>query len=72
MNDLMTTAQVARQLGYTRETVNRAARAGELVVAFQMPTMGAKNGSYLFTPDAVKAWRPNGRINARRAESNPW
>lgn len=51
---LLTTAQVARRFGVVRMTVVRAARCGRLAYAIKLP--GA-NGAYLFTEDAVVAWR---------------
>lgn len=55
---LLTTAEVARQLGVCRETVNRAAREGRLKAAMKLP--GGPNGAYLFTEAAVVEWRSPG------------
>ncbi|GAA4483945.1 hypothetical protein [Microbacterium panaciterrae] len=54
---LLTAAQVARRHGLCRESVNLAARRGELEAAVQLPGV---NGARLFTEEAVTAWRSPG------------
>jgi hypothetical protein len=54
ISELLTTAEVARRLGLVRETVNLAARTGQLEVAVQLP---GRNGARLFTEAAVVEWR---------------
>jgi hypothetical protein len=55
LGSLLTAAQVARQTGLCRESVNLAAREGRLEAALVLP---GPNGARLFTTDAVAAWRP--------------
>lgn len=52
--DMLTAYQVARTLGLTRVSVCRAVREGRLVAAAKLP---GPNGAYLFTAQAVEAWR---------------
>lgn len=53
--ELLTTAQVARVSGYTREGVLRNARSGQLKPFAKLPgTLGA----YLFARADVDAWLP--------------
>lgn len=52
--DLLTTQQVARQLGLTRATICLAVKRGRLVYELKLPGV---NGAYLFNPAAVRAWR---------------
>lgn len=54
---LLTTAEVARRLGLCRESVNLAARRGELEVAVQLP---GPNGARMYTEAAVVEWRCKG------------
>lgn len=56
-SELLTAAQVARRHGLCRESVNLAARRGELEAALQLPGV---NGARLFTEEAVTAWRSPG------------
>lgn len=61
--ELMTAAQVARELGYTREAVRQAVARGHLQAAGKLP---ARNGAYLFARADVEAWlaRPS-RLGGR-------
>lgn len=68
LDDLLSTAQVMERFGYTRARISQAVLNGELVPAFKVPTKGAKNGAYLFTEQAVRQWRPFGRLNAKKSE----
>lgn len=54
---LLTAAQVARRTGLCRESVNLAARSGQLETELQLP---GPNGARLFTEEAVIAWRSPG------------
>lgn len=51
--ELLTTAQIERESGFHRETINLAAREGRLVPFIQSP---ARNGARFFTREAVDAW----------------
>ena len=51
----LTTAEVARRCGLVRWTVCRAVAEGELTPVAKLPGV---NGAYLFTEQAVAAWRP--------------
>jgi len=48
--ELLTTEQVAADLGITRQAVAARVKSGTLVPAFKAP---AKNGAYLFSPTAI-------------------
>jgi predicted site-specific integrase-resolvase len=52
---LLTTAEVARRCGVVRWTVCRAVAEGQLRPIAKLPT---STGAYLFTEEAVTAWRP--------------
>lgn len=54
---LLTTAEVARRLNRVRATVCLAVKQGELKPAMKLPGV---NGAYLFTEEAVIAWRSRG------------
>lgn len=54
---LLTTAEVARRLRLTRQTVCLAAREGRLDAAMKLP---GRNGAYLFDERAVVEWRSPG------------
>jgi|GEM_PF-2220422 len=62
--DLMTAAQVARELGYTRQAVLNAVNRGHLRAAGKLP---GPLGAYLFARADVDAWavRP-GRKGGRQ------
>ena len=49
----MTTAQVAREFGYTRAGVVDAVRRGALRAAHKLPS---RNGAFLFARVDVDAW----------------
>ncbi|MFT3798026.1 helix-turn-helix domain-containing protein [Microbacterium sp.] len=51
--ELMTTAQVAREYGYTRGGIVVAVRRGNLRAVGKLP---AKNGAWLFARADVAAW----------------
>jgi len=53
-SELMGVRQVAESKGCSTATVKRAALSGELPYELKMP--GA-SGAYLFTREAVEAWR---------------
>lgn len=61
VDDLLTTAQVAKILGKSIPTVNRYATSGELVSARKLPGL---RGAYLFTPQAVEAFRARKAVAA--------
>lgn len=56
--ELLTSAQVAREFGYVRETINLAARTGALRAVGKLP---ARNGAYLFARADVEAWAASSR-----------
>lgn len=56
-SSFLTTAEVARSLKLVRATVCLAVKQGELKPAMKLPGV---NGAYLFTPEAVVAWRSPG------------
>ncbi|UDF12495.1 helix-turn-helix domain-containing protein [Antiquaquibacter oligotrophicus] len=49
--DLVTTPELARELGVDRSTITRKCQKGELAFVDRMP---GYNGNYLFDPDYVK------------------
>ena len=51
--ELLTSTEVAEQLGLTKWHVSRMARTGKLASAMQLP--GAR-GAYLFDPETVRAF----------------
>lgn len=65
-DELLTSAQVAREYGYSRGGITQAARAGLLKVAFRMPTKGAPNGALLFSRADVETWQRSGRVYGGR------
>lgn len=54
---LLTTAEVARRTRLVRATVCLAVKLGHLSPAAKLP---GPNGAYLFTEEAVTAWRSPG------------
>ncbi len=54
---LLTTAEVAKRHGLVRATVCLAVKHGHLIPAAKLPGV---NGAYLFTEEAVTAWRSPG------------
>lgn len=68
MKELLTSAQVAKEFGYSREQINSVARRGLLAVAMQLPTArNSKNGAYLFRRTDVEAWQSSGRAYGGRS-----
>lgn len=63
LSTLMTTAQVARAHGYTREGVIAAVRVGRLRSVGKLP---ARNGALLFNPADVAAWQSSLRGSGGR------
>ena len=53
MNEMMTSAQVARHAGVSIPTVTRATQRGDLKPAYVAP---GPNGLRLFAPDEVERW----------------
>lgn len=54
---LLTTAEVARRLKLVRATICLAVKQGDLTPVMKLPGV---NGAYLFTEEAVTAWRSPG------------
>jgi len=58
--DLITTAEIARDLDVSVRTVLRFAQSGELPYVQKLPGV---RGAYLFDPGTVALWaRQNGRV----------
>lgn len=54
MQSLLTTVQVAEQLGVTRKTIERLVHRGKLEPIAQAP---GRNGARFFTPETVETYR---------------
>lgn len=67
LNELLTTGQVVKMTGYSRETICGAARRGELVAVHKLP---GNLGAWLFSRGAVDEWvaSPGRRQPYRRWE----
>jgi len=61
VDDLLTTAQVAKMLEKSIPTINRYATSGELASAVKLPGL---RGAYLFTPEAVEDFRARKSVAA--------
>lgn len=68
MQNLLTTAQVAEQLGLNRKTVERLVHRGKLEALAQAP---GRNGAFLFTPDTVAGYRQRHPLTAVEPEHAP-
>lgn len=61
MQNLLTTVQVAEQLGVNRKTVERLVRRQALAPIAQAP---GRNGALFFAPEAVAAYRQQHPLTA--------
>lgn len=57
LSQLLTTAQVAEQLGVSRRTVSRLVQRGEIVPAAEAQRRGGRAAAYLFDVRDVELYR---------------